>query len=512
MSRLSLNVSANLVGRAWPSFLSILFVPLYLRFIGIEAYGLVGFYSTLQGVLGLLDLGIGLTMTRELARLSAIEDSASQQRDLVRTLEIIYWVISCLGGLTVFCLAPVIASHWVKFQELSPDVIIAAVRTMGLAAALQLPFSLYQGGLMGLQRQVLVNVVLVVVGTLRAGGAVLVLWLISPTITAFMEWQVLSGIIGSTICMVLLWRSLPIYPERAVFKKEILYDVWKYAASISANAVIGVVISQLDKVILSKMLTLTMFGYYSLSSTVASAIWMLIVPFNSASFPQFVQIHEKGDKVEMANLFHRCSQFLSFLMLPIAALLLICSREILMLWTHDANIVNNCWQVASILVLGTTINGICSVPVYAASAFGWPQLMTSTNLLQAFVIVPLIIILAYYWQSTGAAIAWVLLNCTYLVFLLPRFFRKHMIEEKFSWYTHDEILPAVIAISVCFIMSNIIADHYLSTVHQFFRLILIWLLSFISTGIVLPHVRNSFKLWIDMFIFKRGSHRVEGKS
>ena len=70
------NIAANYVGRAW-GFISVyLFVPLYLKFLGIEAYGLVGFYSTLLGVLAFADIGSTATFKREIARLSARKDAA----------------------------------------------------------------------------------------------------------------------------------------------------------------------------------------------------------------------------------------------------------------------------------------------------------------------------------------------------------------------------------------------------------------------------------------------------
>jgi len=496
MSKLSLNIVANLIGRTWSSLLGILFVPLYLKFMGIESFGLVGFYTTLQGVLGLLDLGIGSTMTRELARLSAVEDSASRQRDLVRTLEIIYWLIALLSGLAVTCLAPQIAHHWVNSQDLPPDTVESAVRIMGIAIALQFPFSLYQGGLMGLQRQVLVNAVLLAVGTLRAGGAVLVLWLVSPSITVFMGWQALSNMSGSLACMVLLWRALPIHHKRAVFSRSLISEVWRYAAAIFANALIGVVLTQLDKVILSKMLTLKMFGYYSLASTVASAVWMLIVPLNNAVFPRFVQLHEHGDVDELAQLFHRSSQFLSFIMLPVAVILMTFSREILMMWTHDAVVAENCWLIVSLLVAGTTINGMCSVPAYAASAFGWPQLITATNMLQAIVIVPLIVILAYYWQGVGAAFAWILLNCTYFFFMVPRFFRNYLSKEKTNWYLRNQLLPVIISFGVC-LVSTLVISVYVSNRWQIYRLLMAWIITSFVLAMVLPYVRATLcELWM----------------
>ena len=74
--------------------------------MGIEAYGLVGFYMALSSVIGILDLGIGSTMNRELARLAAKDGFAGEQRDVVRTLEIIYWGVAVIAGGAVFLLAP----------------------------------------------------------------------------------------------------------------------------------------------------------------------------------------------------------------------------------------------------------------------------------------------------------------------------------------------------------------------------------------------------------------------
>jgi O-antigen/teichoic acid export membrane protein len=70
--------------------MQLLIVPLYIRFMGMEAYGLIGFYAMLQGTLQILDLGLSPTMTRELARYSSQSGKEHEMRDFVRTLEIGY--------------------------------------------------------------------------------------------------------------------------------------------------------------------------------------------------------------------------------------------------------------------------------------------------------------------------------------------------------------------------------------------------------------------------------------
>lgn len=490
MASLGHNIIANYVGKTLIAILSILLIPVYLRFLGVEAYGLVGFYMVLSSVLfSILDLGIGATINRELARLSVNKESAGAQRDIVRTLEVIYWGIAIFGGGVVILLAPYITNSWIKAQNLDSEAVLKAVQLMGIAVALQFPISLYQGGLTGLQRQVLANVVLILTVTLRCVGAILVLWLVSPTIEVFFVWQAVSSIVGSVAFLVAMWCSLPKHVERARFRGNILYGVWKFATAISANAIIGIVLTQLDKVILSRMLTLKMFGYYSLAATVASAIWMIIVPFNSAVFPRFVQLYEMEQSQELRILFHRSSQILSIVLLPVCALLIVFSREILFLWMHDPSVVENCHLIVSLLVFGTMLNGIASIPGNSASAFGWPQLITYTNAIQAVVIIPLIVSLVYQLQGVGAAIAYVVMNSTYVIFMVPIYFRRYFREERGKWYLIDVAVPAFAAFSIC-TFSLLIAPAIHTALAISGWLTVTGIMAIVATGLTLPHVRN----------------------
>jgi O-antigen/teichoic acid export membrane protein len=43
-------------------------VPLYLKYMGAEAYGLIGFFSMIQVWFAILDMGLSPTVARETAR------------------------------------------------------------------------------------------------------------------------------------------------------------------------------------------------------------------------------------------------------------------------------------------------------------------------------------------------------------------------------------------------------------------------------------------------------------
>ena len=95
------NIVANFVGRALSAAAAYVFIPWYLRFLGIEHYGIVGFFAVLQGVLAFADIGLTATLSREMARLSARDDSGQEMRDLLRTVETVYWMAAVCAAVIV---------------------------------------------------------------------------------------------------------------------------------------------------------------------------------------------------------------------------------------------------------------------------------------------------------------------------------------------------------------------------------------------------------------------------
>lgn len=489
MTKVKRNVVANLFGRAWTMVLAVAFIPFYLKFLGMEAYGLVGFFASLQSIFGVMDFGIGTTLNREMARYSVLEGHAREQRDLLRTLETVYWGIALSVSIMIVLLAPSIARQWMNPKQLSPEAVENAIRLMGLVMVLQFPFSFYHGGLMGMQRQVTVNAIVSLVGTFRGVGAVLVLWLVSPTIGAFFGWQVAVAAAGTLACSVALWGSMPPSGERARFRPELLRGVWRFAAFMFGNAMLGVLLTQLDKVILSRMVPLEQFGYYALAGTVASLAWSVIIPVNAAIFPRFTQLVQVKDEAGLTTLFHQGCQFLAVALLPVAVTVAFFPSELIFLWTRNATTALNASTVLAFLVAGTTLNGLASIPVYLRVASGWPQLTMYTNLAAVFVITPLTIYLVKRYGVVGGAAAWMALNSIYLLVSAPIMFRRLLRGEVWKWYLRDIALPLLVVLAAAGasrLLSGTVRPGLWTAVHLF----LTWFAATILAACVLPLVRS----------------------
>ncbi len=368
------NAIANYAGSFWTSLMGVIFVPIYIKFMGIEAYGLAGVFASLIALFGILDMGLGATMTREMARLSSLDPTGNEARGLARTIEVIYWVVGILLGFVVIALAGPIAEHWVKPERLEPEVVKQALMITGGIVAVRWPTAVYSGGLRGLDRQPLLNLIIGACATLRGLGAVAVLWLISPTVQAFFSYQIVVSTIETSCMSWAFWRSLPGRGTGATFALKHLKRVWRFSAGMTGISLVVLLLTQTDKIILSRMLSLELFGYYTLAWVVSTVLLQTIGPINSAVYPTLTRLVGQKDEKGLRELYHKSCQLEVALLVPAALVLILFGDTVLMVWSGNSEIVRNTGPIMNILAIGTCLNGFMHIPYFTQLAYGWTSL------------------------------------------------------------------------------------------------------------------------------------------
>ena len=451
MSQLKLNIVANFAGKGWSAFINLALVPFYIKFMGVEAWALVGIYLALLNLFSLLDLGMSTILNRELARLTIQSSKAQEARHLVRTLEIVYWGIAIALVIILLLLAPIISNYWVHPHQLSVDTVQKSLSIVGLVIGFQFPFALYSGGLLGLQRQVLLNGLLITMTTLRGGGVVLILWLVSPTVEAYFSWQLFISLIQTGLGGLLLWANLPRTEHKIKprFQKNLIFSLWRFGADMTAITFLSLLLTQTDKLILSNLLSLEMFGYYNLASLMASGLLVVITPIFTAVFPRFSQLVLSEDENGVKNLYHKSSQLLAVILLPLAIILALFAPEVLWIWQgSNKALVENTHLLASLLIIGTALNGLMNVPYALTLAYGWTKFALYQNLIAVTILIPLLFWATLVWGAVGAASIWVILNSGYVIFSIQVLHTRLLKKEKWSWYFRDVGPPLLSAFVV----------------------------------------------------------------
>lgn len=447
---------AGLANSVWSALIGLAVVPLYLRYLGIEAYGLIGFFATTQAILSLLDMGLAPTLNREVARCSA-SGNMQEARNLLHTLAVVYGITASVIAVLIVTLAPFIAKHWLQADHISPMTLERAVMLMGLVIACRWPIGLYQGALMGMQRLTVSSTVNIVMVTIGSIGAVAILVFVSPTIEAFFIWQASVALLNVSVMRWAAWRVVGQQERGYRFDIDALKRIWRFTAGMGAIAVTGMVFTQLDKVILSKILGLAEFGHYMLATVVVSALYVLVTPLFNVLYPRFSALVVSGDTEKLTELYRLSTQFLAILLFPLAMLLVFFAEDLVGMWTGNAVIAANVAPVIALLAVGSALHGVMYLPYALQLAYGMTWLPLKINSILMIILVPLVIIFALTYGARGAAMAWLVLHVLYVMFG-SWMTHRHILKGVFGvWLSRDVAVPLVVSLLLG-LLGNFVAN------------------------------------------------------
>lgn len=445
------NIVANFIGQGWRTLMGLAFIPLYIRYLGLESYGLIGIFFVLQAWLGLMDMGIRPALGREMARFTAGAHDSESIRNLLRSAEVVVACIAIALALLVWVSSEWLAKNWVVPEALTIQTISNSFTLMGVVVALSLVESVYVSSISGLQRQIAQNVVGSVIATLRAVGALCVLWTV-PSIEAFFIWQGAVSALSIMIFSTMVHRSIPASPTETRFSSVALREIQQFAGGVAAITFLGLLLTQVDKLLLSRLLNLADFGSYALAALVTGGLYTLAIPFTSAFYPRFTQLVTKGSDDALCSEYHLGAQLVTVFMGSAALVLIFFSKEIIFVWTSDAMLTEQVSPLVTIMAIGTLLNGLMWIPYQLQLAHAWTSLAIKTNLVAVAILIPSILWIAPRYGSIGAAWAWVALNSGYVLFSIYFIHRRLLRGEKWRWYGVDVALPLAGAALACLVL------------------------------------------------------------
>lgn len=436
------NLLAAVLNSAWTALVAFAATPFYLRHLGIEAYALIGFFTALQAILQFLDFGIAPTINREVARCSAL-GHAQRARDLLRSLELVYVAMGVLIAIAVAACAPLIARHWLNPERVSAETLVHAIALMGVVVACRWPSGLYLGALLGKQRVVTsstINMCMVTAGNL---AAVLVLAYVSASIQAFFLCQVAAGACYTLLMRFAAWRAIG-RDAATRFRAQELLRVWRFSAGMSAIALGSIALTQVDKVLLSKILGLDEFGVYVLATTLVSGLYLVITPLFNVMYPRFSSLVAAGETAQLEATYRIATRLLAVCLFPLALLLAVLSRQVVEAWTGNPGIAAQAAPVISVLAAGTALHGVMFLPYALQLAYGETRMAVTISVVLTATVTPLLVLLAISRGPIGAAFAWLALHVFYLFFGTWLTHRKLLVGTATRWLLVDVGVPLAI--------------------------------------------------------------------
>lgn len=405
--RLTQNVAAASLHGGVLALINLAALPWYLHYLGPEAFGLIGFYTLLQTVTQALDLGLGPTTSRETARALA---AGNRQRAaaILKTLGVFYLVSALVIALSIGAAAGWIATRWLQRSALAEDVAVQSIILMGLCIAIRWPISVYHGSIAGAGRLAIYSLVSMALSTLAAVAAIAALAAGLADIRVFFAVQLAAGAVQALLLRRLAWGLVGEPGQR--FDLALLGQLWKFSAWVAASSFAAMFLTQVDKLVLSRLLPLDSFGHYVIASLLLAAFQMLSAPLVNAGSPRLAALLAQGDWNALRKLYRRMTRVYVAGLVALALLLALHAETILALWFGNTALARAVAPLVVLLAIGGAMQALMNLPYSLQLAAGLPRIAFQTNLVLILVMLPLSILLASRWGAVGGALSWVVLG------------------------------------------------------------------------------------------------------
>ena len=450
-SSLRRNIFVNYVSQVYVALIGIVMVPLYLKYLGIEAYGLVGFFAVVQAWTQLLDFGLSPTLGREAAKFNAGVTTLESLNMFLRLLEIILSIFAVAIIVLSWTLGFWIADSWLKLETLDPADVARCVGVVGIVLGLRLVSGVYRGGLLGLEHQVGANAIAAVVATLRSVVVVAILAWVSNSILAFFLFQLVVAVAEVALLRAALRRVLPGGPVRE-FRWEALKEPLRFGRGLAFLTCMWVAVSQGDKLILSHMLPMQEYGAFILATTIALGTILLVSPLQQAVLPRLIVLAEKKEHAKLVHLYRKTTILLVALLAGFGGVMVAFPAQVLYAWTGDVAAASRAAEVLRWYAAGTCFMGAAAMSYLLQHAHGDLRLHIKGNLVCLFTLIPAVIFSTLYYGAVGAAMAWAATNLIFLLFWTPVVHGKFLPEIRWAWLFRD-VFPAL-AIAAALVLAS----------------------------------------------------------
>ncbi len=402
------NTLANVGGAVIPLAITILTVPVYLRLIGEERYGVLVVIWLLLGYFGFFDLGLGRATAQRMTRLSD-DDKRSHLLWTSLVLTLVFWLLGCS---VLWLSSEWMLVHVITIGDALRKETLTAIPWLLLALLLLLLTSVMRGALQGRERFVAINSVSVLGDTLNQLLPLLVAWFGYTSMGALLPATLGGQLIASVLLFVQCKKYVPISNHPKIdytqVKPLLSYGGWSCVLSMT-----GPLLVVLDRLVIGSISGAKAVAYYTVPYNLASKLMIFPGSFAGSLFPRLAALPSNESRI----LADQATRSLIAFMTPVVIAVTGVVHPFLILWL-GSDFAQRGVGVSELILLGVWVNSLV-IPHNV-------RLQAEAKLKRVFVIylieLPIYFLMLWaglkYFGLIGAAAAWslrVLLDATLLL-------------------------------------------------------------------------------------------------
>ncbi len=448
------NTIFNLIGQVLPIIAAVLGVPILIKYLGVEKFGILSLLWMVMWYSTMLDLGLGRSTTKFIAEALA-NSKFDQIPKILLTSAFAQVLIGTVVGLIFFALTPFVVERLLKITpEIIPETKISFY-IISASVPLILISATFQGMLEAYQRFDLVNAVLVPV---KIG--VLVLSIVGALLN-FKLYGIVILLIAMRVFMTftLFFLDIKICPEvKKVFDLDfkILQTLLSFGGWVTVINIVNPILVYIDRFLIGAILSVSVLAYYTAPFEILQRLWIIPASLNMTLFPAFSSLSGGEQSEKLGSIFSKAVKLTFVVLFPIVFMLSFFSFEILKIWLGFDFAVKSS-DVFKVIALGIFASSIAGFPTILLQGVGRPELPAKLYLVELVVYIPFVSFFIYKFGIIGAGIGWLIRQVIEMVLLYWMVFKIGAVTVKnfFSGDVLNLILLSIVLVSFLFVSDTL---------------------------------------------------------
>jgi len=399
---LAKNTLWNLAGMLAPVPVALLSIPLLVKGLGLERFGLLTIAWAVLGYFSLFDLGIGRALTQLLAeRLGhGREDEAPP---LIWTSLTLLAALGVVGGVVIALLAGWLVRDVLKVAPGLEAETVQAMRLLAFSVPLVTTTAGLRGVLEAKQEFAAVNMIRVPMGVFMLAGPLVVLPF-TNRLDAVMGVLVAGRFAFMLAHGALCARAFQGLAERPVIDASQIRPLMKFGSWMTVSNIVSPLMTNLDRLLVGAMVSVSAAAFYATPQEMVLKFSLIPAAIVGVLFPAFAGVYRQ-DRRRARRLFERGLLQVFAVLLPLTAASFLLARPGLTWWLGSA-FAEHGTRVLQWLSVGVLINSLAYIPFALIQGAGRPDLTGKLQLGLTPVYFAMFLPLVHTWGVEGAAMAW----------------------------------------------------------------------------------------------------------
>lgn len=399
---LARNAIWNLAGNGAPLMVAVFSIPILIRGLGKDRFGVLTLAWALIGYASLFDIGLGRALTQVVAK----KLGAGEQREIPRIVWTSLLLMLAMGILGAFFIAGI--SPWLVHRLLRiPDALQLETLQSFYLLALSIPMVIIAAGLRGLleahQRFDLVTYMRIPLGVFTFAGPLLVLPF-SRRLTPMVAILIAGRFVGCIANYLLCLRVAPELHRGTAWHSPSAWSLLRFGGWMTIGNIVGPFMMYMDRFVVGALVSATAVAYYATPFEIVTKFLIVSSAISAVMFPAFSLSGEAAPS-RSALLYRRALRYMVIVMLPTTFVLLVVAKQGLSLWL-GAEFAAQSHRVAQLIIIGTFALAIESIPFVMIQGLGKPHIPAVLNLAEIPFYAIGLYVLVLKFGITGAAAAW----------------------------------------------------------------------------------------------------------